>query len=77
MREYGPEGFWWEQMMKAGQRVEPSPSHDEAFADFYQQVMGERPPAKFVAVTSPTMGILLCMRHRKRASECGCLAGGY
>jgi hypothetical protein len=54
---------WWELMMKAGQKVEP----------------GMRPPAPIEIQPLPprSLGILLCMRHRKRASECGCLAGGY
>lgn len=63
MHEYGADGFWWELMMKAGQKVEP----------------GMRPPAPIEIQPLPprSLGILLCMRHRKRASECGCLAGGY
>ena len=72
MKEYGPEGFWWEQMMRAGVKVEPGIDFNAHLRDSFDQWERRQP----LGVVRP-LGILLCMRHRKRASECGCLAGGY
>jgi len=77
MREYGPEGFWWERMMEAGVTISPGMRPptlpvDEA-ADLRMEDLRARQPLEIVR----PLAILLCMRHRKRASECGCLAGGY
>lgn len=64
MREYGPEGFWWDKMLRAGERPVPG------FAQEPPAPPLELPPAREV-------GAVICMRHRKRVQDCGCHKGGY